>query len=47
MRQVHHGASTTEAVRRAIPASETSVRALARRHGITPAPVQKWAHGPS
>jgi hypothetical protein len=43
MGQVLHGsASTTEAVRRAIQASEESVRALARRHGISPTTVQKW-----
>ena len=43
MGQVLHGsATTTEAVRRAIQASEASVRALARRHGISPTTVQKW-----
>ncbi len=43
MGQVLHGrATTTEAVRRAIQASEESVRALARRHGISPTTVQKW-----
>ncbi len=43
MGQVLHGrATTTEAVRRAIQASEESVRALARRHGISPSTVQKW-----
>ena len=43
MGQVLHGcASTTEAVRRAIQASQESVRALARRHGISPTTVQKW-----
>ena len=37
MGQVLHGsARTTEAVRRAIQRSEESVRALARRHGISP-----------
>ena len=41
--QVLHGsATTTEAVRRAIQVSEESVRALARRHGISPTTVQKW-----
>jgi transposase InsO family protein len=41
--QVLHGsARTTEAVRRAIQRSEESVRALARRHGISPTTVQKW-----
>src|ERR671912_381858 len=43
MGQVLHGsATTTEAGRRAIQASEESVRALARRHGISPTTVQKW-----
>ncbi|MDQ1158369.1 transposase InsO family protein [Sphingomonas sp. SORGH_AS 950] len=43
MAQVLHGsARTTEAVRRAIQRSEESVRALARRHGISPTTVQKW-----
>ena len=32
----------TEAVRRAIQASEERVRAPARRHGISPTTVQKW-----
>ena len=35
-------ATTTEAVRRAIQVSEESVRALARRYGISPTTVQKW-----
>ena len=45
MGQVLHGsATTTEAVRRAIQRSQesVSVRALARRHGISPTTVQKW-----
>ncbi len=43
MGQVLHGsARTTEAVRRAIQRSEESVRALARRHGISTGTVQKW-----
>ena len=43
MGQVLHGrATTTEAVRRAIQASEESVRVLARRYGISPTTVQKW-----
>ena len=43
MGQVLHGsATTTEAVRRAIQRSEASIRALARRHGISPTTVQKW-----
>jgi len=41
--QVLHGrATTTEAVRRAIQASQASVRALAGRYGISPTTVQKW-----
>src|SRR3712207_4756066 len=43
MGQVLHGsATTTEAIRRAIQRSEESVRALARRPGISPITVQKW-----
>lgn len=43
MVQVLHGsATTTEAVRRAIQRSQESVRALARRHGVSPTTVQKW-----
>ena len=43
MGQVLHGcATTTEAIRRAIQRSEASVRALARRHGISATTVQKW-----
>lgn len=43
MAQALHGcARTTEAVRRAIQQSEESIRILARRHGISPATVQKW-----
>lgn len=43
MGQVLHGsATTTEAVRRALQRSEESVRALARRYGISPTTVQKW-----
>ena len=43
MGQVLHGcATTTEAVRRAIQRSEESVRALAKRHGLSPTTVQKW-----
>ena len=43
MGQVLHGsATTTEAVRRAIQRSQESVRALARRYGISPTTVQKW-----
>ncbi len=43
MGQVLHGcATTTEAVRRALHASQASVRALARQHGVNPKTVQKW-----
>ena len=45
MGQVLHGcATTTEAVRRAIHASQASVRWLAAHHGINPKTVQKWRH---
>ena len=39
---LHWGATTTEAVRRAIQHSQESLRALARRHGINPKTVAKW-----
>lgn len=43
MGQFLHGrATTTEAARRAIQASQESVSALARRHGISRTTVQKW-----
>src|SRR3954466_7757665 len=43
MGQVLHGsATTTEAVRRAIQARQESVRAAAKRYGISPTTVQKW-----
>ncbi len=43
MGQVLHGsARTTEAVRRAIQLRQESVRALARRHGVSPTTIQKW-----
>src|SRR5215210_421469 len=43
MGQVLHGsATTTKAVRRAIQVRQESVRALARRYGISPTTVQKW-----
>src|SRR6201989_2019824 len=43
MGQVLHGsATTTEAVRRAIQARQESVRAAARRYGISATTVQKW-----
>jgi transposase InsO family protein len=39
---LHGSATTTEAVRRAIQVSQESVRALARRYGVSPTTVQKW-----
>jgi transposase InsO family protein len=43
MGQVLHGsATTTEAVRRAMQLRQESVRALARRFGVSPTTVQKW-----
>src|SRR3712207_3491154 len=43
MGQVLHGSvTTTKAVRRAIQVSQESVRALARRYGVSPTTVQKW-----
>jgi transposase InsO family protein len=43
MGQVLHGsARTTEAVRRAIQLRQESVRAAARRYGVSPTTVQKW-----
>ena len=43
MGQVLHGsATTTETIRRAIQARKESVRAAARRYGISPTTVQKW-----
>ena len=43
MGQVLHGsARTTEAVRRAMQLRQESVRALAKRYGISPTTVQKW-----
>src|SRR6201998_4412104 len=39
---LHRGATTTEAIRRAIQHSQESLRTLARRHGITPKTVAKW-----
>ena len=43
MGQVLHGsATTTETVRRAIQARQESVRAAAKRYGISPSTVQKW-----
>src|SRR6476620_13690 len=43
MGQVLHGSATpTEAVRRAIQLRQESVRALAKRYGVSPTTVQKW-----
>ena len=43
MGQVLHGsATTTEAVRRAMQLRQESVRALARRFGVSPTTAQKW-----
>ena len=39
---LHGGATTTEAIRRAIQHSQESLRALARRYGINPKTVAKW-----
>ena len=41
-RVLHGSATTTEAVRRAIRARQESVRAAAKRFGISPTTVQKW-----
>ena len=43
MGQVLYGSATTiEAVRRTIQLRQESVRALARRYGVSPTTVQKW-----
>ena len=43
MGQVLHGsATTTEAVRRAIPLRKESVRSLAKRYGVSSTTMQKW-----
>src|SRR5688500_13758739 len=43
MGQVLHGSvRTTEAVRRAMQLRQESVRAAAKRYGISPTSVQKW-----
>jgi transposase-like protein len=39
---LHRGATTTEAVRRAMQHSQESLGVLARRHGINPKTVAKW-----
>ncbi|HEX6013275.1 MAG TPA: helix-turn-helix domain-containing protein, partial [Geminicoccaceae bacterium] len=41
-RVLQGSARTTEAVRRAIQLRQESVRALAKRFGISPTTVQKW-----
>ncbi len=43
MGQLLHGsARTTEAVRRAIQLHQESIRALAKRYGVSPTTIQKW-----
>src|SRR5436853_7761130 len=43
MGEILHGtARTTEAVRRAIQLRQESVRALAKRYGVSPTTIQKW-----
>ena len=39
---LHRGATTTEAIRRAIQHSQGSLRSLSRRYGINPKTVAKW-----
>src|SRR3982074_756771 len=39
---LHRGATTTEAIRRAIQRSQAGLRTLAHRHGINPKTVAKW-----
>ena len=39
---LHGGATTTEAIRRAIQNSQASLRALSKRYGINPKTVAKW-----
>jgi transposase-like protein len=39
---LHRGATTTEAIRRAIQYSQERLRTLARHHGINPKTVAKW-----
>ena len=39
---LHLSATTTEAVRRAIQARQESVRAAAKRYGVSSTTVQKW-----
>ncbi len=48
MGQVLHGsARTTEAIRRAIQLHQESVRALAKRYGVSPTTIQKWRKWPA
>lgn len=43
MGQILHGsARTTEAIRRAIQLRQESVRAAAKRYGISPTTIRKW-----
>lgn len=39
---LHNSARTTEAVRRAIQASQASIRSLAKQYGVNPKTVAKW-----
>ncbi|CAO4176411.1 hypothetical protein AFFFEF_02784 [Methylorubrum extorquens] len=39
---LHGGATTTEAIHRAIQTRQESVRAPAKRDGVSPTTVQKW-----
>ena len=39
---LHGGATTTEAIRRAIQHSQASLRVLAQRYGINQKTVSKW-----
>jgi hypothetical protein len=39
---LHGGATTTEAVRRAIQRNEESLRTLAKRHGVNQKTIAKW-----
>ena len=41
-RVLHGSATTTEAVGRAIQLHQESVRAAAKRHGVSPTTIQKW-----
>ncbi|NKM16212.1 IS481 family transposase, partial [Rhizobium laguerreae] len=39
---LHGGATTTEAIRRAIQNSEASLRALSKRYGVNQKTIAKW-----